>query len=142
MPPRKKQGKRKDQAPPEPEPSKRPKGSTASVRREKARVVQEAGGPPRKQGGGCGVVAGAYRSQEKEEGRERSTLERLSFWRCSVGRVSWRAEGAGCAILVQIPHRQICVRGLAALTYLYKGLSSCTAPSVSTLTGYMTLLQA
>ncbi|WJX28627.1 hypothetical protein P8452_17322 [Trifolium repens] len=42
-------GKRKDQAPPEPEPSKRPKGPTTSVRQEKARVVQEAGGPPRQQ---------------------------------------------------------------------------------------------
>ncbi|WJX72720.1 hypothetical protein P8452_56566 [Trifolium repens] len=50
--------------------------------------------------------------REKEEGRERSTLERLSFWRRSAGGVSWRAEGAGCAILIRIPHRQICVRGL------------------------------
>ncbi|WJX88645.1 hypothetical protein P8452_70713 [Trifolium repens] len=32
--------------------------------------------------------------------------------------------------------------GSAALVCLYKGLSTCTAPSVSTLTGYMTLLQA
>ncbi|MCI01661.1 hypothetical protein A2U01_0022688, partial [Trifolium medium] len=33
--------KRKDQAPPEPEPSKWPKGQTTSVRREKAKAVQE-----------------------------------------------------------------------------------------------------
>jgi hypothetical protein len=42
-------GKRKNQAPPEPEPSKRPKGPTAFVRREKAKVVQEAGFPTRQQ---------------------------------------------------------------------------------------------
>ncbi|WJX78523.1 hypothetical protein P8452_61734 [Trifolium repens] len=50
MAPRKKQaGKRKDQAPPEAEPSKQPKGATASVRREREKVVQEAGGPARQQ---------------------------------------------------------------------------------------------
>jgi hypothetical protein len=43
-------------------------------------------------GRGCGAVSRADRTEEKEEERERSTLERLSFWRCSVGRVSWRAE--------------------------------------------------
>jgi hypothetical protein len=42
-------GKRKDQAPPEAEPSKQPKGATASVRREREKVVQEAGGPARQQ---------------------------------------------------------------------------------------------
>ncbi|KAK2390451.1 hypothetical protein QL285_063994 [Trifolium repens] len=50
MAPRKKQaGKRNNQAPPELEPSKRPKGQTASVWREKAQAVQEAVGPPRHQ---------------------------------------------------------------------------------------------
>jgi hypothetical protein len=31
--------------------------------------------------------------------------------------------------------------GLAALVCIYNGLTACTAPSVSTLAGYMTLLQ-
>ncbi|WJX75011.1 hypothetical protein P8452_58593 [Trifolium repens] len=42
-----KPSKRKDQAPPEHESSKRPKGPTASVRRERERVVHEAGGAVR-----------------------------------------------------------------------------------------------
>jgi hypothetical protein len=57
--------------------------------------------------------------KRKTKDYDRSTLERLSFWRCSVDRVSWRVEGEGCAILIQIPHRQICLRGLRKYLNLF-----------------------
>ncbi|KAK2363344.1 hypothetical protein QL285_088338 [Trifolium repens] len=50
MAPRKNQaGKRKDQAPPEAEPSKQPKGATTSLRQEREKVVQEAVGSAQQQ---------------------------------------------------------------------------------------------
>jgi hypothetical protein len=56
-------GKRKDQAPPEPEPSKRPKGPTASVRQKREKVLQPAGGPPR---------------QHQKEARKQTTTQALA----------------------------------------------------------------